>query len=296
MNRTIPISLVLAFVAGCSVTSAEDARNDENLDLRPSSSIPGNKPSNGKLAELDLVGTPDMIVREDLLGGQWVVRDERFEAQACSVQEGAIEPGDHRVLRFTVGVANVGDADLYIGDPNDHLQDGTFEYATCHQHFHFRHYVKYTLVGEDGREWRAAKRGFCMLDTDPNPATLGAPPRKKLFDNCGSPGYAGNQGISHGWTDTYRFDLPGQYVVLDGGDGQESVPPGTYTLRIEANPPFAAAEGEPCPYVDANGLCHTLPESRYDNNIATATVVVPEHVGRTGTGPAASLPANPYSH
>ena len=296
MNRFVPVSITLAFIAGCSIASSEDAREGNEVDLRPRSSIPGNKPSNGKLAELDLVGTPDMVVREDLLGGQWLVRDERFEMQACSVQEGGIQPGDHTVLRFTVGVANVGDADLYIGDPNKHLDDGTFEYATCHQHFHFRHYVKYTLVGQDGREWRAAKRGFCMLDTDPNPAYLGEPPRKKLFDNCGAPGYGGNQGISHGWTDTYRFDLPGQYVVLDGGDGQEPVPPGTYTLRIEANPPFAAAPGEPCPHKDENGMCHTLPESRYDNNVATATVVIPEHPGRSGTGPAASLPENPNGH
>jgi hypothetical protein len=243
---------------------------------------------------------PDMAVRQDMLGGQWVVRDEPFAAEACSVVEGGIQPGDHRVLRFTVGVANVGTADLYIGDPNAHfpggVSDGTFEYATCHRHFHFRHYVQYSLIGADGHVWRAAKRGFCMLDTDPNPAWLGEPARKKLFDSCGAPGVEGNQGISHGWTDTYRWYLPGQFFVLDGGDGQAPIPPGTYTLRIEANPPFAAGPGEPCPYRDANNLCHTLPESNYDNNVAEVTIVIPEHVGRTGVGPAANQKEDQGSH
>lgn len=300
MKTTHCLSLALAALAvGCSVSTSAPAPEPDDR-IHTASSIPGNSPTNGKLPELDLDGKPDVVVREDMLGGQWVVRDERFEAQACSVQEGGIAAGDHRVLRFTVGVANIGDADLYIGDPNAHFtngeSDGTFEYASCHHHFHFRHYVQYTLIGADGRVWRAAKRGFCMLDTDPNPATLGAPPRNKLFDNCGAPGVAGNQGISHGWTDTYRWDLPGQFVVLDGGDGQAPVPPGTYTLRIEANPPFVAALGEPCPHEDAKGYCHTLPEASYDNNVAEVTLVIPEHVGRTGVGPAAGMRENPNAH
>jgi hypothetical protein len=291
--------LLTVFAVGCAA-STSDVAPDLVEGTAPASSIPGNSPSKGKLADLDLVGMPDMVVRDDMLGGQWLVRDESFDPRTCSVEEGGIEPGEHRVLRFTVGVANVGDADQYIGDPNerfsDGIGDGTFEYATCHRHFHFRHYVEYSLVGEDGRVWRASKRGFCMLDTDPNPAWLGAPPRKKLFDNCGAPGYPGNQGISHGWTDTYRWDLPGQYVVLDGGDGQAPVPPGRYTLRIEANPPFVAAEGEPCPHKDPQGYCHTLPESRYDNNIATVTLVIPDRVGRSGVGPAAGQRENPHGH
>ena len=40
--------------------------------------------------------------------------------------------------------------------------------------------------------------------------------------------------------------------------------------RVGANPPFAAKKGQPCPNRDSYGLCHTLPESNYDNNVATA--------------------------
>jgi hypothetical protein len=260
------------------------------------SSVPGNQGGNGHSPPIDLVGTPDLQVRSDMLGKQWLTKDETFAADECAAIEGGVSAGDHPVLRFTVGVANIGDADLYIGDPNAHFtpygdpngtSDGLFEFANCHHHFHFKHYVKYELISDAGQVWRAAKRGFCMLDTDPDPAWLGEPSRAKLFDNCGSWGVAGNQGISHGWSDTYRFDLPGQFFVLDGGDGQPVVPPGNYTLRITANPPFVAGPGEACPHLDAKGFCHTLPESNYDNNVAETTLAVTDHPGRTGLGPAA---------
>ena len=137
---------------------------------------------------------------------------------------------------------NIGNADLFLGDPNDHVaaNDGLYEFATCHQHYHFKHYATYELVDPNsGFVWKAAKRGFCMLDTDPNPANLGEPAKTWQFRSCGGIGIPGNQGISHGWSDTYVFKLGGQYFLLDGGDGQPPVPPGTYMLRITVNPPYA---------------------------------------------------------
>lgn len=164
---------------------------------------------------------PNLIVRGDVLSHQWVVRDEDIAA-ACSAEEGSVTPGVRRIVRFTVMTPNIGSADIRIGDPNVHVAagDGLFEFATCHQHYHFRHYALYELVGANGYVWRAAKRGFCMLDTDPNPAYYGRPPRAGQFRSCGAIGIPGNQGISAGWADTYRFFLGGQYFVLDGGDGQ----------------------------------------------------------------------------
>ena len=238
----------------------------------------------------DLDGTPDLLVRADMLGGQWVVRDEQLGATFCSVIEGGITPGLRRLVRFTVGIANVGDADLYVGNPQDHVDagDGLFEFAQCHRHYHFRNYAKYELIdAATGRVWRAAKRGFCMLDTDPNPAWLGTPPRDHQFRSCGSISSTGNQGVSVGWTDTYRFFLGGQYFVLDGGDGQPVVPPGRYVIRITANPPFLAQAGEPCPYTDTRGFCHMLPESHYDNNVQQTEIMIPAHPGRDGVGPLA---------
>jgi lysyl oxidase len=230
----------------------------------------------------DLNGLPDLIV-SDMLGQQWVVRDENLPANFCSVIEGGVTPGMHKLIRFTATTPNIGTADVYIA-----ANDGLFEFSNCHNHYHFRHYAKYELIDpRTGFVWRAAKRGFCMLDTDPNPAWLGQAPGPNYYLSCGAIGIPGNQGISHGWSDTYRFFLGGQYFVLDGGDGQPEVPPGDYILRITVNPGFVPQAGEPCRYADPNhpGVCHQLPESNYDNNVGEAIVQIPAHPGREGVGP-----------
>ena len=239
-------------------------------------------------------GGPDLIVREDILTQQWVVRDENLPANFCSVIEGGVTPGVRRLIRFTVMTPNIGDQDVFVGDPNDHVaaNDGLFEFATCHRHYHFRHYATYELLDPGtGKVWRSAKRGFCMLDTDPNPAYYGQPPREGKYRSCGAIGIPGNQGVTAGWADTYRFTLAGQYFVLDGGDGQDPVPPGTYLIRITVNPPFVAQPGEACPQVDGDGFCHQLPESDYTNNSITVPVYIPAHPGRHGAGPLAGTQA-----
>lgn len=247
---------------------------------------------NSGWSSLDLDGSPDLVVDTELLKSQWVVRDEKLDAAACSVEEGGVTPGVRRLIRFTVSTPNIGDADIYVGDPQAHvaINDGLFELAACHQHYHFRHYAIYELVDPaTGKVWKAAKRGFCMLDTDPVPASDGnEQPRSAQFRNCGGIGIPGNQGISHGWADTYRFFLGGQYFVLDGGDGQPVVPPGKYQIRVTVNPGFVPKRGEACRYADPvrKGVCHQLPEGDYANNVGVVDVTIPAHPGR-GSGPAA---------
>lgn len=237
------------------------------------------------------VDGPNLTVRSDVLGQQWVVRDENLAEGLCSVEEGDITPGVRRLVRFSVMTPNIGNQDIYVGDPNVHVanNDGLFEFAECHRHYHFRHYALYQLIDpQTGYVWRAAKRGFCMLDTDPNPAYLGGvPPKEGKYRSCGGVGIPGNQGITAGWADTYRFTLGGQYFILDGGDGQPVVPPGEYIIKITVNPPFVAQPGEPCPYRDSFGLCHQLPETNYDDNIGQTTISIPARPGRKGTGPLA---------
>lgn len=238
--------------------------------------------------QLDLVGLPDLTL-SDNLGQQWVVREENLPANYCSVIEGDVTPGVHTLVRFTVTINNVGDADVFIGDPNDPRYNSLFEFASCHNHYHFKNYARYELVDpRSGYVWRAAKRGFCMLDTDPVPSADGnEPPRAKQFNSCGAIGIPGYQGISHGWADTYRFFLGGQYFVLDGGDGQAPVPPGDYIIRITANPPYAPDSKGRCPLAKdpITGLCHNFAESDYTNNVGTTVVNIPAHPGREGVGP-----------
>jgi hypothetical protein len=92
--------------------------------------------------------SPNLAVRSDILGSQWLVRDENLSAAACSVEEGNITPGLRRLVRFTVTTPNIGDEDVYVGDPNEHVAagDGLFELATCHGHYHFRRYALYQLI------------------------------------------------------------------------------------------------------------------------------------------------------
>jgi hypothetical protein len=247
---------------------------------------------------LDLDGTPDMIVRGEITAQQWLVRDEDIGA-VCSAIEGGVTPGTHRLLRMTVMTPNIGDADIYIGDPNKTFVNGQsdlYEFASCHNHYHFKNYALYELVkknadGSDAKVWRAAKRGFCMLDTDPNPAWMGEQPRDQNFLSCGSTTSPGNQGISHGWADTYRFYLGGQYFILDDNGGkQDPVPPGDYVIRITVNPAYVVSGA--CPRATeatlkgGKSLCHNFEESNYSNNVAEVPVTIPAHVGRSGYGPA----------
>ena len=66
-------------------------------------------------------GKPDLIVDQKRLLQNWVVRDEKLAANSCSVEEGGITPGEHRLIRFTVSTPNIGNADLVVGDANVHF-------------------------------------------------------------------------------------------------------------------------------------------------------------------------------
>ena len=252
--------------------------------------------------DLDLVGSPDMTVRGEVTAHEWLVRDEDIGA-ACSAIEGGVTPGTHRLLRMTVMTPNIGDADIYVGDPNKTFvgrESPLYEYASCHNHYHFKNYALYELVKKNAngseKVWRAAKRGFCMLDTDPNPAYLGEPARAKNFANCGSTNVPGNQGVSHGWADTYRWYLGGQYFILDDNGGtQDPVPPGDYFIRITVNPSYVVNGACPLATESTNGgssVCHNFEESDYSNNVAVVPITIPSHVGRSGHGPAVGKPEN----
>ena len=248
---------------------------------------------------VDTDGLPDLIVDSKATQNNWIVRVEDFPAEFCSVQEGGVIPGTHTVVRFTVTTPNIGDADVFIGSPLAHMDpngdedfsdsDGLFEFATCHAHFHFQHYATYQLIDATGKVWKSAKRGFCMLDTDPY--NVGTGDGTWNYRNCGTNSRDGFQGISDGWADTYVWQLAGQYFVLDGGDNQPPVPPGVYTIRVEVNPGYAAPRrGCPLAEDESTGLCHQFAESNYANNVGTATVIIPDHPGRQGYGTIKNAP------
>ena len=236
-------------------------------------------------------GMPDLIVRADRLASQWVVRDEKLSADTCSVIEGEVTAGVRRLLRFTVMTPNVGDADISIGDPNEHVaaDDGLFEFATCHHHYHFRHYATYELISvTTGAVVRAAKRGFCMVDV--TPAAGGPPGGKRTYDSCGTRSSPGFQGISAGWADSYSRVLDGQFFVLD--EPAAPVSPGEYILRVTVNPAFVCGDGDAARPRDADGLCHMFAESDYTNNVGAAAITIPDDV-KHASGPGLSDALSP---
>jgi hypothetical protein len=258
-----------------------------------------NPPGNGWTQ--DTTGLPDLIVDAPTLRNSWVVREEDFVAGQCSVEEGNIPTGTHKTLRFSVLIRNGGTADLAVGDPLKHMDpngdgdfsdaDGLFEFASCHHHFHFRNYAKYELLavhpdGTLGTPVQSRKRGFCMLDTTPSHQDGESEgPATPYYRICGNPGFPGNQGISAGWGDAYLKDLPGQLFLLD--DPAEPVPPGTYIIRVTANPPFVQKPGDICPVKDAQGFCHMFAELSFDNNVGQVQIEIPDRTGKTGVGPGA---------
>ncbi|HEX2091539.1 MAG TPA: lysyl oxidase family protein [Longimicrobiaceae bacterium] len=251
-----------------------------------------------KAATQDLDGLPDLVVDVAQTANSWGVFEEEFVDGQCSVEEGNIPTGTHRSLRFSVLINNHGDADLFVGDPLAHMdpngdgnfedQDGLFEFASCHKHFHFRNYATYELLpvnadGSYGTPVQSRKRGFCMLDTTPANSDTGQP-LAPYYRNCGNLTLHGNQGISKGWGDEYYKWLPGQLFLLT--DPNEPVAPGNYVIRIVANPPFTAKKGEVCPARDSKGLCHMFAELSYDNNVGIVPITIPSgRLGKTGYGP-----------
>ena len=193
-------------------------------------------------------GCPDLLVDAETMEPS--LHTMTFKENHCVVQEGMVDPGERKVVRFTYTTPNLGSGDLIIGDPNAHPE--WFEFASCHNHFHFREYADYRLWTPDAyAKWDAlrtanpdkapaevlaenpglsftfgAKLGFCVIDIWVYDAT-GGPPKYAL---CGGPGVPGFQGISTGWADEYDSDLDGQFVDVTG------LASGTYILEEEVNP------------------------------------------------------------
>ena len=270
--------------AVCAALLAGACTNAE----RTTSVAPGPRfASTGNVPDLD--GLPDLTVDAKKLAHSWLIRDE--DASQCSVIEGGVSPGTHRVLRFTATTPNIGTADVFVGDPLEHVAagDGMFEYALCHDHYHFRHYATYELISvETGAVVQAAKRGFCMVDVTPSAG--GPPGGKRTYDSCGTRSSPGFQGISAGWADSYNRVLDGQYFVLD--EPTAPVAPGEYVLRITVNPAFVCGDLDATRPRDGDGLCRMFAESDYSNNVGEAPITIPSDV-KQASGPGLSDALSP---
>jgi hypothetical protein len=183
---------------------------------------------------------PDLVISGEEAAASARIEERFFEPSSCAIEESCVGgPGLRRLLRFSTYTPNLGDGDLILGNPQ---QSGQFEWATCHQHYHFSGYAHFELVAASGETVATArKQAFCLLDSDPHVAN---PPSLTPRYHCGF------QGIQAGWADVYTANLDCQWIDITGID------PGNYVLRMEVNPE------------------RILPESNYDNNVAEIDVVV----------------------
>ncbi len=187
---------------------------------------------------------PDLVVDARSLSDARTYT-QGFEAGDCAVEEGLVEEGQRRLLRFSTSLANRGTGDLVLGAPWD--RPDIFTWSPCHGHHHLDGVAAYRLWTLEGYAlWQHAralapqapagelleghpdvaehlvsttKQGFCMEDHRPVAPLVG-----QATYHCAY------QGLSVGWIDTYGWHLDGQWVDVTGVEG------GSYVLEVEVNP------------------------------------------------------------
>jgi Lysyl oxidase len=236
---------------------------------------------------------PDLVISDQRLASSIRFASETFSSSSCSSQEGHFAAGSYKTLRFDAATINNGNKDLEIGSPSTQSDpnrdgnpiDGLFEFARCHQHYHFRHYAQYELNpinpdGTLGTSVLARKVGFCMLDNYQTP-TSGS----RKFTSCDY------QGVSQGWGDIYGANLDGQFFLLN--EAGLNLQPGQYKVRLTVNPAYTPQTGEVCPVAMPNGQCRMFRESSYENNTGETTVSISAaQLGLTTSNPASSAPCS----
>ncbi|AUX20789.1 hypothetical protein SOCEGT47_012630 [Sorangium cellulosum] len=152
-----------------------------------------------------------------------------FPADACEILERCVGgPGRRHLLEFEGRIENTGPGHLDAGPERD---NPLFEYAQCHQHYHFKNFTEYRLLGADGEVVaQGHKQAFCLLDVAPLDPAAPAPP------GAPGPGSTGCNFLSAGWADVYEVGTPCQWIDVT------DVPEGDYVLRVAVNPIGVIAE------------------------------------------------------
>ena len=168
---------------------------------------------------------------------------------------------DGRQLRFASALANIGIGPLEVRPDDggrcpprqghaaqviyeDHAGNGRFDRgedgiiatfaAGCmldhptHRHWHFDAMARYALTkpGTSTPIASQEKVSFCLRDSREVPGRLG--PTREHYGDCGRNKV---QGISPGWADVYRAELPGQMLELP-----DELADGQYCLHAAADP------------------------------------------------------------
>ncbi len=165
-----------------------------------------------------------------------------------------VNSGGRRLLRFTSILVNVGAGPIEVlarrpsasspwtvrqvidddaGGERRVATDATLRFAgDGHNHWHVEQMMVYHLWSS--RATRADRKiGFCFFDTTLWSPSLPRSPNGPVYRESGCGGrtaLTSRTGISVGWADTYRWNLPFQFIDITG------LPGGTYTVRAMPDP------------------------------------------------------------
>ena len=222
------------------------------------------------LGEVDLVllepatGVPELAALAPANVGEPLGQADRGHGPPSRAVPGCLEEEVRDLavascLRFTTGVANVGDAALALSSqerdaqarmtqhlPGGDRAVGLATYHDLHGHFHYARFVTFDLYERDPETQlrgpaavASSKSGFCMVDFGPVPSAPVHHGKTYWRDGCAPGQERLEMGIVPGWYDIYRWFLPEQ--VLD----PTGLPDGTYELVATVDPDGTLVEGNP---------------------------------------------------
>ncbi len=161
-------------------------------------------------------GLPDLIINSNSVNPTITTRS--FASNDCEVLYGCANSGIRTLLEFNTEVENIGNADLFLGNPTN---NPLFYYSSCYGRYYFKECALYNLIETNGNTVVASHKGsFCIEDvTQWNPSA-----------NTNRVYTCSYQGIQQGWADVYPAGLPCQWIDITG------VAPGNYLLQLVVNP------------------------------------------------------------
>jgi len=164
-------------------------------------------------------GACELAIDESCIGGFGWRRLLYFDAVDQNV--GSVDMDQETTDFVTAGVANV--------PPTQEIEHGLYEYSSCHQHYHFRHFGLFSL--NTSQVSSTSKRGFCIAAVN-RWANAEWSSTFNLFSTCQT------QGITSGWSDVYQAGISCQWIDITGVQATN-----VGTLMADTNPDGLLCEG-----------------------------------------------------
>ncbi|XP_027870303.1 lysyl oxidase homolog 1 [Xiphophorus couchianus] len=180
-------------------------------------------------------GLPDLVPDPNYVQASTYIQRAHMYSLRCAAEEKCLSSSAYRpettdydvrvLLRFPQRVKNKGTADFMPNRPRH-----TWEWHSCHQHYHsmdeFSHY-DLLEVGTGRKVAEGHKASFCLEDTT---CDFGHLKRYACTSHT--------QGLSPGCYDTYNADIDCQWIDIT------DIKPGNYILKLVVNPKFLVLESD----------------------------------------------------